>query len=43
MTKTGTCVFFVELRLHGQLEQQLSQPQGNFAGQALNLEIGQNL
>jgi hypothetical protein len=36
-------VFFVELRFHGQLEQQRSQPQGNFAGQGLNLEMGRNL
>jgi hypothetical protein len=43
MTKTGPRVFFVELRLHRQLEQQHSQPQGNFAGQALNLKMGQNL
>ena len=39
-TKSGPCVFFVNLHFHGQLEQQHSQPQGNFAGQVLNLDMG---
>jgi hypothetical protein len=43
MTKTGPGVFFFELLFHGQPEQQCSQPQGNFVGQGLNLEMGWNL
>jgi hypothetical protein len=43
MPKLASRVYLEQLHLNEQLEQQCSQPQGDFVGQLLNLEVRGNL